>query len=57
MALCFDLTPQQEEIRKQAGEFGRREVLPIASEIDEKDEMPWNLWKKMAEPPWHFKWT
>ncbi|MDI6777005.1 MAG: acyl-CoA dehydrogenase family protein [Syntrophales bacterium] len=51
MAICFDLTPEQEEIKRQAGEFGEREVLPIAAQIDEKDEMPWDLWRKMAMPP------
>jgi len=51
MAICFDITPEQEEVKRQAGEFGEREILPIAAEIDEKDEMPWDLLKKMAKPP------
>ena len=51
MSICFDLTPEQEEIKKHAGEFGRNEIEPIAAEIDEKDEMPWKLIKMMAAPP------
>ncbi|MFA4910127.1 MAG: acyl-CoA dehydrogenase family protein [Desulfobacteria bacterium] len=51
MSICFDLTTEQEEIKRQAGEFGKREVAPIAAEIDEKDEMPWDLIKKMGQSP------
>ena len=38
--LDFSLTPQQEEIRKTARDFARKEVLPIAWRYDEKDEIP-----------------
>ena len=51
MAICFDLTSEQEEIKRQAGEFGRKEIAPIVAEVDDKDEMPWELLKKMASPP------
>jgi butyryl-CoA dehydrogenase len=51
MAICFDLTPEQDDIKRKAGEFGEREVAPIAAQIDERDEMPWELWKKMSKPP------
>lgn len=52
MPIAFDLTPEQEEVRRQAREFAEREIAPIAAEIDEKDELPWDLWGKMAQPPY-----
>ncbi len=54
MALSFDFTPEQEELRNLTNEFARREIAPIAAEIDEKDEFPWGLWRKMAEPPYKY---
>ena len=50
MAISFELTPEQREVIKQAREFGEREIAPFAADIDEKDEMPRDLWKKMAQP-------
>jgi len=52
MPVAFDLTPEQEELRHQAREFAEREIAPIAAEIDEKDELPWDLWGKMSQPPY-----
>lgn len=51
MAISFELTPEQEEIKQHAWEVGKKEIAPIAAEIDEKDEMPWELIKMMAKPP------
>ncbi|MHC1569262.1 MAG: acyl-CoA dehydrogenase family protein [Candidatus Syntropharchaeia archaeon] len=53
--ISFDLTPEQEEMKRLAREFAEKELLPVADEIDERDEMPWELWKKMAQPP--YRWT
>ncbi|MDY7019711.1 MAG: acyl-CoA dehydrogenase family protein [Chloroflexota bacterium] len=54
MSIAFELTPEQEEVKKQAREFGEREIAPFAAEIDEKDQMPWDLWRKMAQPPYKY---
>lgn len=45
----FQLTPDQEMIKEVAQEFAQREILPIASEIDETGEFPMENFKRMAE--------
>lgn len=54
MSLSFDLTPEQEKIQKMARDFARREIAPKAAEIDEKDEMPYDLWRRMGQEPYRF---
>lgn len=56
MSVSFDLTPQQVEITKQANEFARKEIAPIAAEIDERDDskLLLDIWKKMAQPPYAY---
>ncbi|ABL88593.1 Butyryl-CoA dehydrogenase [Pyrobaculum islandicum DSM 4184] len=43
------LTPEHEMFRKAVREFVEREVAPRAMEIEEKDEVPRDLLKKIAE--------
>jgi len=43
------LTPEHEMFRKAVREFVEREVAPKAMEIEEKDEVPRDLLKKIAE--------
>jgi len=43
------LTPEHEMFRKAVREFVEREVAPRAMEIEEKDEVPHDVLKKMAE--------
>ena len=43
------LTPEHEMFRKAVREFVEREVAPRAMEIEEKDEVPRDILKKMAE--------
>ncbi|MCI4446505.1 MAG: acyl-CoA dehydrogenase family protein [Pyrobaculum sp.] len=43
------LTPEHEMFRKAVREFVEREVAPRAMEIEEKDEVPHDILKKMAE--------
>jgi alkylation response protein AidB-like acyl-CoA dehydrogenase len=43
------LTPEHEMFRKAVREFVEREVAPRAMEIEEKDEVPYDILKKMAE--------
>lgn len=45
----FDLTNEQEMIRKEVRKFAEKEILPIASELDEKEEFSSDLTRKMAE--------
>lgn len=43
------LTEEQEMIRKMARDFAEKEVAPIAAEMDEKGEVPFDNIKKMGE--------
>jgi alkylation response protein AidB-like acyl-CoA dehydrogenase len=43
----FDLTPEQELVRKTARDFADREVAPVAMEYDRKEEFPWPVLEKM----------
>ena len=43
------LTEEQEMIRRMALDFAEREVAPIAAEMDEKGEVPFDNIKKMGE--------
>jgi len=43
------LTEEQEMIRRMARDFAEREVAPIAAEMDEKGEVPFDNIKKMGE--------
>lgn len=49
MALCFDLTEEQNLIRQAIREFAENEIVPIAEELDEKEEFSPELTHKMAE--------
>jgi alkylation response protein AidB-like acyl-CoA dehydrogenase len=45
----FDLSPEQEEIRRVCREFAAREIRPIAAAVDEADtETPWAVFHKAA---------
>ncbi|MDY6834526.1 MAG: acyl-CoA dehydrogenase family protein [Chloroflexota bacterium] len=56
MAVSFDFTSEQEELRRQAAEFAVREIAPMAEEIDEKDDpqLVLSLMRKMAQPPYEY---
>lgn len=45
----FQLTKEQELIRKTVREFTENEIKPLSAEIDEKDEFPLQLVKKMGK--------
>ncbi|MBU0991361.1 MAG: acyl-CoA dehydrogenase family protein [Proteobacteria bacterium] len=45
----FDLTNEQEMIRKEVRNFAKKEVAPIAPELDEKEMFSVDLTKKMGE--------
>ena len=46
---AYDLTEEQELFRRTLREFGEREIVPIAHELDEKEEYPRATISKMAE--------
>jgi alkylation response protein AidB-like acyl-CoA dehydrogenase len=45
----FELTKEQEMVRKMVREFAETEIKPIAAEYDETQEFPWETVKKMGE--------
>jgi alkylation response protein AidB-like acyl-CoA dehydrogenase len=46
----FDLTDEQQSIRKLAEEFAAKEIRPLAAEVDAADhEMRWDLWEKATQ--------
>ncbi|HEX8983105.1 MAG TPA: acyl-CoA dehydrogenase family protein [Ktedonobacterales bacterium] len=45
----FTLTPEQAEIRDLAHTFAEQEIRPVAAELDEHEEFPWELVKKAGE--------
>ena len=45
----FDLTKEQEMIRKEVRKFAQKEIAPIAAELDEQEEFSAELTKKMGE--------
>ncbi len=45
----FQLTKEQEMVRKMVREFAENEIRPIAAEYDETQEFPWDTVKKMGE--------
>ena len=45
----FDLTKEQEMIRKEVRKFALKEIAPVARELDEKEEFSVELTKKMGE--------
>ena len=45
----FTPTPEQAQIRETVAEFVDEEVVPRAGEIDETDEVPWDLLEAMAD--------
>ncbi|MGI9146305.1 MAG: acyl-CoA dehydrogenase [Chloroflexota bacterium] len=46
---AYDLTEEQELFKRTLREFGLREIVPIAHELDEKEEYPRATIAKMAE--------
>jgi alkylation response protein AidB-like acyl-CoA dehydrogenase len=44
----FDLSPEQEQIRKLAHDFADKEIAPGARERDRGEIFPWDVLKKMA---------
>jgi alkylation response protein AidB-like acyl-CoA dehydrogenase len=45
----FDYSEEQKMIKDMVSEFTEKEISPLASEIDRKDEFPWGIYRRMAE--------
>jgi len=45
----FEPTEEQRMFRRMVREFAEREIAPRASEIDEMDEFPWDIFHRMGE--------
>lgn len=45
----FDLTPEQESIRKMMQDFTAKEITPFAGEWDKEEKFPWEVVKKMGQ--------
>ncbi len=45
----FDLSKEQQMIRKEVRKFAQKEIAPIAGDLDEKEEFSVELTKKMGE--------
>ena len=44
----FQLTEEQQMIRKMARDFAEKEIAPIAKETDAEEKFPWEIIRKMA---------
>ena len=49
MALNFDLTEEQNLTRQAVRDFAEKEIIPLAQELDEKEEFSVELTLKMGE--------
>jgi len=49
MALDFNLTDEQQMLRKMVRNFAEKEIAPIAQELDDKEEFSYTLTKRMGE--------
>ena len=47
--VSYDLTPEQEMLRKTIRDFAEKEIKPVALKLDEKEEFSYDLVKKMGE--------
>lgn len=45
----FDLTPEQEAVRKMVADFTAKEITPFAGEWDKEEKFPWDVVKKMGQ--------
>ncbi|WP_019584896.1 acyl-CoA dehydrogenase family protein [Deinococcus apachensis] len=45
----FTLTDEQKQLQQLARDFTRREIIPIAAEYDQKEELPWQVVEKAFE--------
>lgn len=44
----FQLTEEQELLKKNIGDFARQELAPVVRDVDEKEGFSWEVWSKLA---------
>ena len=49
LSMKFELTDEQKMIQKMVREFAEKEIDPIAADLDQKEEYPHDILKKMAQ--------
>ncbi len=49
MALDFDLTDEQEMLRKMVRNLAEKEIAPVAQELDDREEFSYTLTKRMGD--------
>jgi len=49
MGLSFELTEEQDMMRRMVRQFAEKEILPVCVELDEKEEFSVHLTRRMAE--------
>ena len=49
MSLDFDLSEEQQMIRKMVRNFAEKEIAPVAQELDDKEEFSYVLTRRMGE--------
>jgi alkylation response protein AidB-like acyl-CoA dehydrogenase len=47
--IAFELTDEQREMRDLAHRFAEKEIRPVATEYDEREEVPWEVIRKAAQ--------
>ncbi|MPY65849.1 acyl-CoA dehydrogenase [Deinococcus sp. SDU3-2] len=45
----FSLTDEQKQLQQLARDFTRKEIMPVAAEYDQKEELPWPVVEKAFE--------
>ncbi|WP_412029560.1 acyl-CoA dehydrogenase family protein [Deinococcus yunweiensis] len=45
----FSLSDEQRQLQQLARDFTRKEIIPVASEYDQKEELPWHIVEKAFE--------
>jgi len=45
----FELTEEQKIIQQTVRDFAQNELAPVADELDQAEEFPWKIFKRMAE--------
>ncbi len=49
MPIDFSLTDEQKQLQALARRFAREQIIPIASEYDAKEEVPWQIVEKLHQ--------
>ncbi|KEF33195.1 acyl-CoA dehydrogenase [Deinococcus sp. RL] len=45
----FSLSDEQKQLQQLARDFARKEIIPVAAEYDQKEELPWSVVEKAFE--------